>query len=367
MTGKVFFSMFAICLISAAVIAGFPRTTDQVGLSVHEWGTFTSIAGESGEAVPWRTYGGSGDLPCFINRFGGVKGGLFGNVRMETPVIYFYGSNPVTANVKVLFPKGTITEWFPKAKLNHSFNAIEWRDIRISTDAGADFPLEPGPSHYYAARETDAAAVRVGSENEKFLFYRGVGNITVPISARVIDGNVFLKNLGFGPVEGAVIFENRAGNRRYLLAGSVQSESMLDVRSLQNHWAGLLMDLERILIDQGLYAKEARAMIETWRDSWFEEGMRVFYIVPKPAINTILPLDIQPAPSQIARVFVGRMEIITPAIQDDVRQAVAKNDRLALEKHGRFLEPIADYLRIKSPLLDSIYSNALAQAATCER
>src|SRR6185295_6554155 len=98
-----------------------------------------------------------------------------------------------------------------------------------------------------------------------------------------------------------------------------------DLQSMQGNLAGVLLDLERILIGQGLYPKEARAMIETWRDSWFEEGARIFYIVPNRAVDSILPLDIKPAPSQIARVFVGRMELITPAIEDDVRQALASN------------------------------------------
>src|SRR5262245_24589234 len=105
-------------------------------------------------------------------------------------------------------------------------------------------------------------------------------------------------------------------------------------------------------------------MIETCRDSWFEEGTRLFYIVPRRALDSILPLEIQPAPSQLSRVFVGRMEVITPEIQDRVRQAVAKNDRVTLEKYGRFFEPIAKRAGLKSPLLDSIYSTA-AQTATC--
>jgi hypothetical protein len=78
-------------------------------------------------------------------------------------------------------------------------------------------------------------------------------------------------------------------------------------------------------------------------------------------------LEVQPVPSQIGRVFVGRMEIITPEIQDRVRQAVAKNDRVTLEKYGRFLEPIAKRVGLKSPLLDSIYSDAPAQTGCFSR
>jgi hypothetical protein len=95
----------------------------------------------------------------------------------------------------------------------------------------------------------------------------------------------------------------------------LDNDTTVDPESLQNNWAGLLMDLEHALISQGLYQKEARAMIETWRDSWFEEGTRLFYIVPAQAVDDILPLDIQPARSEIDRVFVGRIKLITPATQ----------------------------------------------------
>ena len=39
-------------------------------------------------------------------------------------------------------------------------------------------------------------------------------------------------------------------------------------------------------------------MIETWRDSWFEEGARLFYLVPQRTIATVLPLDITPRPTR---------------------------------------------------------------------
>src|SRR3989442_14914175 len=37
-------------------------------LVVHEWGTFTSIAGKDGVALEWRPLNGPTDLPKFLNR-----------------------------------------------------------------------------------------------------------------------------------------------------------------------------------------------------------------------------------------------------------------------------------------------------------
>jgi hypothetical protein len=365
---KLKITLISAFLLLVMALVSFPKTADRVDLTVHEWGTFTSIAGEDGSAVQWLSYGGPVDLPCFVHSFGGFKVGLSGTVRMETPVLYFYGSPGLSENVKVRFPKGTITEWYPQQSGPRANNAIEWRNVLISREESPAFPAGYSASHYYAARETEAAPVQVGSEKEKFLFYRGVGTFPLPISAKATEeGKVLVKNLGTDVIDGLLLFENRAGKPRYTFVGSLHDEIALDSGSLHDNWSGLLMDLERVLIEQGLYQKEARAMIETWRDSWFEEGTRLFYIVPRSALETILPLDIQPSPSAIARVFVGRMEIITPAIQEDVRQAIVLNDRSTLEKYGRFLEPIARRIGAKGVLLDSVYSSYLSNAANCSR
>src|SRR5215510_9907814 len=208
--------MVAVLLLFLLVTLALPKAADQVGLTVHEWGTFTSVAGANGDAVAWRTYGGAGDLPCFVNRFGGFKSVLPGNVRMETPVMYFYGPRDLTANVKVRFPMGTLTEWYPKATMNRSYNAIEWHDVRISPDAVMEFSVESRLSHYYAARETDAAPLQVETQKEKFLFYRGVGTFPLPISAVVTsDEKIHVKNVGPDSIRSLVYFENHGGKLRY--------------------------------------------------------------------------------------------------------------------------------------------------------
>ena len=358
------FLLFVI-ITAAHALSDPPKPNDQIDLRVHEWGTFTSIAGENGEAVSWRPFGGPTDLPCFVDRFRNSKRDILGSVRMETPVLYFYGSRDSTVDVKVLFPKNVITEWYPKATVSRTNDAIEWSDVRISPNATAEFPVEPGESHYYAARETDAASLQVGSQKEKFLFYRGVGTFALPISAKAMGDGILVKNLRADAVPGLILFENRGGKLRYQVAGTLRNEVALDLRSQQASLRPLEMDLERILVAEGLYQKEAQAMIETWRDSWFEEGTRLFYVVPQHVIDSVLPLNIQPAPAQIARVFVGRMELITPFIEEDVRQAIAKNDRPTLEKYGRFLQPIARRIGTKSALLDSIYSSYVERASSC--
>src|SRR6266576_1709619 len=45
---------------------------------------------------------------------------------------------------------------------------------------------------------------------------------------------------------------------------------------------------------QGLCQDEAHAMVEAWRDSWFEEGSRLLHIVPAAFVDGVLPLSINP-------------------------------------------------------------------------
>ena len=106
-------------------------------------------------------------------------------------------------------------------------------------------------------------------------------------------------------------------------------------------------------------------MIETWRDSWFEEGTRLFYMIPRASVDAILPLDIEPRPAEVVRVFVGRLEIITPEMQTEVEHAVRQNDLPTLRKHGRFLEPIAKSLEARfSSASDQATMKAALQAVS---
>ena len=90
-------------------------------------------------------------------------------------------------------------------------------------------------------------------------------------------------------------------------------------------------------------------MIETWRDSWLEEGSRLIYIVPSRAIDAILPLQVDPAPSNTARVFVGRIELVTPETRRAVEEAMATGNRSMLETYARFLDPILQRISAESP------------------
>jgi hypothetical protein len=127
--------------------------------------------------------------------------------------------------------------------------------------------------------------------------------------------------------------------------------------------ASLHRELAAALTKAGLYAKEAAAMIDTWRDSWFEEGMRVFYILPRAIVDETLPIKITPAPAATVRVFVGRVEILSPAMKESLASALATGDTATLEKCGRFLETFQPRIRhaVVSPAAQAFIDGMRAQ------
>jgi hypothetical protein len=335
--------------VAAAQDAGRPAEVS--ALIVHEWGTFTSIAGRNGEAVEWHPVTGPADLPCFVerDRFN-VKASFSGKVRMETPVLYFYAPDNVTVNVSVRFHRGVITEWFPPAavsvqrRLDPDFEGvITWSNVNVSPGASAEFRREIGSSHYYAARQTDAAPLQSGRDRERFLFYRGVGHFAPPISATLAgDGTTVVWSSRDEAIGDVILFENRGGEMAYEVRHGDRRQLTFEAPASVSESNPPRTELVKILIAHGLYEKEAEAMVRTWSDSWFEEGTRLFYVVSQPFIDAVLPLKIDPRPTGITRVFVGRLELVSPFTQTAITEALATGDRATLDRYGRFLQPIAE-------------------------
>jgi hypothetical protein len=120
----------------------------------------------------------------------------------------------------------------------------------------------------------------------------------------------------------------------------VGSEATMAPSSLDGSLDSLVTTLEQLLVSEGLFSDEAHAMLETWKSSWFDDGSRVLYLVPRRFVDSVLPLVISPAPAQLVRVFVGRLELVTPATEEAVEAAFASHDAATLSRYGRFLEPI---------------------------
>jgi hypothetical protein len=193
--------------------------------TIHEWGTFTSLQNESGDAI-----GGINTddepVPEFVHRLanflllqptempysfcqGAPACHPDVTMRLETPVIYFHPpaseSKIATATVVVKFHGGWLTEYYPYAEpsapglkpgnynitnfISQSFefgplhsdteSKLEWDNLQI----GGNWSFTNTTAHVWTSpRAVQAASVQTAnSESEKFLFYRGVAHIDAPL------------------------------------------------------------------------------------------------------------------------------------------------------------------------------------------
>lgn len=367
MLTRLFQALVAVTLFMAppAVSAATPATNDP--FVVHEWGTFTTVQGADGEQIWWMPPA-SVDLPDFVYRIamGNDDRPVVVNpkdrsalARMETPVIYFYSQRERTADVRVLFRGGNITEWYPQATTvdpqategtmaaaqTRQF-AIEWNGVKILARGTREMALDKllraktgGGDHYYVARDTDANFLRVSSplarsrvEHERDLFYRGLGYFKSPLAVG-IDANeqqVSLNAREAEQIEGAFLICIRQGMMRYQKIDSAIWSAASTIEPNAQPFGALgdvrrlaMDDMARALVNAGLYEKEARAMVNTWQDQWFaEEGTRVLYLLPRAWTDRTLQLQISPKPDRIVRVMVGRAELITPSVVRELKQQV---------------------------------------------
>ena len=234
------------------------------------------------------------------------RGRTAGSISLETPVLYFYTDRPLTASVHVAFPKGTLTEWYPQANRtaddrplawDGTDSKLAWDGIEVRPGESLKLPQETKESRYYAARETDAAPLRVSfydkdsggmkAEQEKFLFYRGVGDFDMPLKVRAWGDRRFTvdwKGRKPGVMLLVQVYPDGVRFEPFLpdhaTDGVLRAEVRLPDQAATLDQLGDVMT--KMLTEQGLYDKEARAMVKTWRSAWFgEEGTRVLYILPR--------------------------------------------------------------------------------------
>ena len=63
-------------------------------------------------------------------------------------------------------------------------------------------------------------------------------------------------------------------------------------------------------------------MVDTWSKSYFQSfGVRLLYVVPREWTDSLLPLAVEPAPAELVRTLVGRVEVMT---QSEERALVAR-------------------------------------------
>lgn len=355
-------------------------------LVVHEWGTFTALQAEDGRAI-----GGINTddepLPEFVHNLhrnllqtptempsvyfkGTPRVHPDVVVRLETPVVYFYppdrgpdAGKPLTLDVDVSFRGGWLTQYYPDARAtapgvdNNKFDfgpltpgttgSLAWRGLSVGGTAPGPQTTSPA---WLAPRDVPAAAsVRTpGGEAERYLFYRGVGNLPSPLrvsrggdgaDARLLVHAQFDPHLKLqpdfarGPLwlldvrdDGACAFATidradlvRRDGRPIASFAPTFPQSSYATANL----AAIRRSLHAALVADGLFADEAEALLNTWETSYFRRpGLRLFFLVPQQWTDHVMPLRVS-ASAEIRRVMVGRVEVVTPEQRGLLKQVAA--------------------------------------------
>lgn len=359
---------------------------------IHEWGTFTSLQDEAGEAI-----GGINTddepVPPFVHQLSNfillrpteTPNNFFQGapschpdvtMRMETPVIYFHPPNDLhgirTADVNVAFHGGWLTEFYPEAQpkvatltsnpfrsgparlfqfgplRSNTVSTLTWSNLKI----GGDWPLTNATQHVWTSPRavTSAKVQTTNFESEQFLFYRGVAHIDAPLRVSREDNQLVFRSQWKLPttpppaIGSLWLVDIRPdGTIAYRPLPSLQLDSdstkILTKTSAQfktsDYTAAnlekLKAALQAALIGEGLFIDEARALINTWELSYFKSaGLRVFFIVPRAWTDFYLPLNVSVL-AEINRVMVGRIELVTPEQREQLKE-IAELPRAQMEQ-----------------------------------
>jgi hypothetical protein len=356
---------------SGCAAGGFDEDT----LRVHEWGTFTALQNEHGEALPGINIDDE-PLPAFSHNLrpwavvparavprpqmkGAPEVHPSVTLRLETPVIYFHPPTdeklPFDVDVDVRFRAGWLTEFYPHANPDApglkedefhfgpitpgTIGRLTWRNVQVGTDASGPPATE---NVWLAPRNVRAAAVTVppqtnkdeGPESERFLFYRGVANRPAPlrISQDLASGSLFIRSqcadvfaagqsARIGSLwlvdirrDGSVAFRTLDPITVSPDASTVLASPSSKFPEAQYAPGNLDVLRDRMhtaLMGEGLYADEATAMLSTWKRAYFQSPGLRLFFLV-PRAWTDAVLPLKLSrPAEVQRVMMGRIELIT--------------------------------------------------------
>jgi hypothetical protein len=363
----------ATALEAAPLPMGIEAGPSTSGLVVHEWGTYTSVQASDGH-----TLGGvhheDEALPTWVHRrnLNDPQNYYFEQLpeeprqQLETPVLYFYAPSTQDVQVKVSFPQGIVGEWFPEATsylpaiggMTHvAQGSTVWNlTLDPAISPGSFNPVTPAeiwaPSRHVASTPVrlQGAPSAIG-EREQFLFYRGLGTFVAPVTVTTYrDGTIRIHN-GSSDDVGSVflLFSGNAGGSfgslgRLGAGGDISTTTAANAQLSTNDFVQKAQSgLYDALSATGLYADEARAMVDTWTRSWFgNPGLRILYLAPRTWTDAWIPTEVTPAPSAFVRTLVGRIEVMTPLEEADlvgqIQTASRAQTPVSIAPLGRFAE-----------------------------
>ena len=339
-------------------------------LTVHEWGTFTTLHGSSGGTLSG-LYFEEEQLPSFVYHFPGFSpdpaiayNGYIPckdvTVKMETPVLYFYSSVEKQVQVHVDFPKGAISQWYPNRSGGEAMptgssvdfdnpernGSIDWKATVLDPKTTEKLTQTANiTAKWDAPRQTNSNLVKNDQgEVEKYLFYRGLANFSLPVSVSFNNqGILTLTNSSNLDIPYIYVYDHSDMDSVSVWAsGPLSAGETKTISRATKYYHDDFSIPERIdfltaLKVGGLNLLEASALLQTWEEGYFQTpGFKVFWIVPRSMTDAILPITISPKPDDLQRVLVAKTEILTPAFEQQLISYYKANGNLDQWKADRY-------------------------------
>jgi hypothetical protein len=285
--------------------------------------------------------------------------------QLETPVLYFWSPTKVDARVQISFPKGVVGEWFPDATtfapaINGctavANGTMTWNVMVDPAITPATFPAVSPTEIWAPSRNVASTPVRFAtpggsSEDEQFIFYRGLGTFVPAVHVLAgTDGQLHIVNSSTDELAAAFVLHVTGSTAQIVSLGALHAGETRTTpppaatQALDAYVGEAQSVLRSALVTSGLKDDVAKAMVDTWTRSWFKnDGLRVLYLAPRSWTDGVLPTDITPRPSSFVRTLVGRVEILTASDETQlvasVRAAAKTSATFDLSTLGRFAEP----------------------------
>jgi hypothetical protein len=283
--------------------------------------------------------------------------------KMETPVVYFYGDKPQKVTFDVSFPGGIISQSYPATtksfpdaipgvELKNGFASYE---VNVLKNTSAQPPYVAADNIYSHARNVASDLIQVGTETEKFIFYRGLGEFKTTLLSTSRNGALNLLNQGEEKIPAAfLIYSDGKDGGDIIDIGSLNANESKNIgakkiakitvssKSQDQFLASARSKLLKSLVAAGLNRDEALSMVDTWEHGYFKTpGLRVLYILSRHEVEKILPAKVTPAPEIFNRVFVGRIEVLLDTTEKKVlSNIIQQQDQYDVNQLGRMAQPI---------------------------
>jgi len=345
-------------------------------------------------------------------------------MRLETPVVYVHlpaGQTAATFDLSATFHGGFLSQFYPLAEPSVDGRALRWQDVitthlvegkEVSNTIRELQMLGPGQNGvttwqrwqapvlsakttstltwrgiraggalaapktdspiWLAPRAVTAANLAVGSEHERYLFYRGLAHLDAPLVARrSADGRSLRVTPRVGDLnpstvpqlwladlrsDGTAAFHTADAAVYHLPSTDETAFSDIAATFAANEYSAerlklLRQELHTALVADGLFADEAMALLATWEASYFKTpGQRLFFLVPREWTDRVLPLTTS-IPTVVTRSMMGRIEVVSPA-QRQALTTIATGPVSTTAWYDRFITEHIRYQDEKSDFIE---------------